>query len=82
MLDGPVVRRRRKAGSAKVLQFLWCSFPWPFSGGVVWVRVRWLAFANWVEGETRLRWVAPGLKQPGALLVELVDQDTTPEFPT
>ena len=47
---------------------------------VVRLWVRQLDFADWVEGETRPRWVASGLKQPGALLVEPVDQDTTPKF--
>ena len=28
--------------------------PGPFSGGAVWVRVRWLVFAGWVEDETQL----------------------------
>ena len=45
------------------------------------VRVRWLVFVGRVEGETRLQWVAWVLKLLGALVVELVDQDTTQEFP-
>ena len=64
-----------------VLRWLWHSFPWTFSGGVVRVQVWWMAFADRVEGETRPRWVASGLKQPGALLVEPVDQDTPLECP-
>ena len=64
-----------------VMRWLWHSCPWPFLGGAVGVRVWWLAFVNRVEGENRPRWVALGLKQPGALLVEPVDQDTILEFP-
>ena len=80
-LDGPIARRWRKVGLVGVLQWLWHSFTWPFFGGAVWVRVQLLDFAEWVEGETQPRWVALGLKQPGALLVELVDLDTTTKFP-
>ena len=40
------------------------------------VRVRQLDFVGRVEGETPLQWVAPELKKTGALVVELVDQDT------
>ena len=55
-------------------------FPWTFLGGTV--RVWWLVFAGWVEDETQPQWVAQGLRLPGELVVELVDQGTTKEFPT
>ena len=81
-LDGPVVHRQHKVGLVLVLWWLWCSFPYPFWVGVVQVRVRRLACADRVEGGTQPRYVALGLKQPRALLVELVDRDTTQESPT
>ena len=48
-LDGPVAHRQCKVGLVAVLRWLWNSFPLPFSGGVVRVWVRWLAFANRVR---------------------------------
>ena len=40
-----------------------------------------VGFTGRVEGETRSQWVARGLRLPGALVLDLVDQDTTQEFP-
>ena len=40
------------------------------------VQVWWLVFAGQVEDEIRPQWVAQGLRIPGALVVELVGQDT------
>ena len=61
-----------------VLRWLWCSFPWLFWVGVVLLQVQQLACVDRVEGEIQPQQVALGLKQSGALLVELVDLDTTP----
>ena len=58
-----------------------CFCPWPFLGGVVRVQVWWLVFVGRVEDETRSQWVAQGLRLPSALVVEMVDKDTTREFP-
>ena len=41
------------------------------------MQVWWLVFASQVEDEIRPQWVARGLRLPRALVVELVDQDTT-----
>ena len=64
-----------------VLWWLWCSSPFPFWVGVVQVRVWWLAYVVQVGGETQSQKVALELTQLGALLVELVDIDTTPGSP-
>ena len=59
-LDGPVLCRWHKEGSVKVQWYL-SHFGWGGAGAGV------------VEDETRSKWVAWGLRLPGALVVELVD---------
>ena len=65
--DGLVLQRRRKAGSIEVMRYLSHSCPWPFLGGAVWVLVRWLVFAGWVEDEIQPKWVVWGLRLPGGI---------------
>ena len=64
MVQGRICR-----GSTVALAFLPLAlFGWGGAGASVV-----FGFAGRVEGETRPQWVAPELKQPMALVVELVD---------
>ena len=51
-LDGPIVRTQHKVGLVMALRWLWNSYPYPFSGGVVRLWVQRLDFVDQVEGET------------------------------
>ena len=55
------------------------SFRQTFLGEAV--RVQSLVFAGRMDDESQPQWVARGLRLPRELVVEMVDQDTTREFP-